>query len=414
MEGNLSFGTKENKMQILLEKVGVINLRHEKLKDEHEFNIFSILRAKGDEVNVHSNFIHELLNPTGSHRKTTEFLTKFLEIAEIEGFDINGVQLKKERDKIDILIHNRTQAIIIENKIWAEDQPKQLERYYKKIKKRGFSQIWLIYLTLYGDPPSEASIGDLPEDIKDKYLLTLSYSFQISKWIEACIAICSLQPILRETLLQYKYLIEELTGRSMSNDQTKELIELLSKSDNILKAHTIAENWIHVKWHVELYFWEDFEEIIKKEYEILPTQKYSSSSLDNVVHKNRNRDPWFGIMIELFKNGEDRFCLFIERGWDDIYYGITILDNKGRSEDKHAAYENVAKQLNEYSEWEKEDFWLGGNWLSPRINFEAFSEDATLMLLNKDYRRKFLEKNWQEIKEFINKFEKIKKIRNEE
>ena len=222
-------------METLLEKIGIINLRYEKLKAEHDFNIFSILRNGTDEVHVHSNFIQELLNPLGSHRKEKGFLEKFLEAAGIEGFDTAEAQVYKEQSKIDILIHNRDQAVIIENKIWARDQDKQLERYYERIRKEGFSDIWIIYLTLYGDEPSKNSIGDLPKEILENRLLTLSYSSQISTWIDKCIAICARQPILRETLVQYKNLIEGLTGRSMSDDQRKEVIDLLSKNDTSLK-----------------------------------------------------------------------------------------------------------------------------------------------------------------------------------
>jgi len=395
-------------MEVLLEKIGILNLKYEKLKKEHHFNIFSILRSKRDEVNVHSNFIHELLNPLGSHGKEKEFLNKFLEVLEIKGFDCTEVQLHKEQDKIDILIHNRTQAIIIENKIWAGDQDKQLERYYQKIQKRGFSEVWIIYLTLRGNPPSDKSTGDLPEEVIENRLLTVSYSFHISKWMDECIATCARQPIIRETLVQYNNLIEDLTGKSMSGEQRKEVIDLLSKNDNILKAQVIAENWVHIRWHTEWYFWVELEKMIEKEYEILPIQKYSVANLDNVIHRSRNRDPWYGNMISLFKKGDDNFCLFIERGWGDVYYGITVVNNNDRNEEKHAEYDDFAEKLNEFSEWEQEYLWLGGNWLSPRINFEAFAEEATLRLINRDYRQRYMSENWEKIKEFIEKVKEIK------
>ena len=394
-------------MEILLEKIGIINLRYEKLKAEHDFNIFSILRNGADEVHVHSNFIQELLNPIGSHRKEKEFLEKFLETAGIEGFDTAEAQVYKEQSKIDVLIHNRDQAIIIENKIWARDQDKQLERYYQKTRNR-FSDIWIIYLTLHGDEPSENSIGNLPNEVKENRLFILSYSFQISKWIDECIAICARQPILRETLIQYKNLIEGLTGKSMSSEQRKEVIDLLSKNDNILKAQVIAENWVHTKWHTEWYFWTELEEIIEKEYTILPDGKYSSAKLDNVVHGKRNRNYWYGIMFRLFNNGEDDFCLFIERGDVDVYYGVTVVNNKGRNENKHVEYSDFADKLNEFSEWGKNEFWLGGNWLYPRINFEAFSGEDTLRLINKEYRQQYLRSNWKGIKEFIRKVDQIR------
>ena len=150
------------------------------------------------------------------------------------------------------------------------------------------------------------------------------------------------------------------------------------------------------------------EEIIRKEYEILPDGKYSSAKLSNVVHGKRNRNYWYGIMFRLFNKGEDDLCLFIERGDVDVYYGVTVVNNKGRNENKHVEYSDFADKLNEFSEWGKNEFWLGGNWLHPRINFEAFSSEDTLRLINKEYRQQYLRSNWKGIKEFIRKVDQIR------
>ena len=65
------------------------------------------------------------------------------------------------------VITNDTQAIIIENKIFAGDQSKQLERYFEIIKQEGFEDIRIIYLSLYGEEPSEQSIGLLKNEKDD-------------------------------------------------------------------------------------------------------------------------------------------------------------------------------------------------------------------------------------------------------
>jgi len=399
-------------MEILLEKVGILNLRYEKLRNENEFNIFTLLRNYNDEVNLHSRFIYELLNPNGTHRQENEFLASFLETLEIEDFDLSGIQVFKESGNIDILITNRNQAIILENKIWAGDQKRQLERYYNKIKKQGYEDIWIVYLTLNEDFPTKNSLGKLPENIINDFLITLSYSYHITEWLEKCISISSRKPLLRETIIQYNNLVQELTGKSMSKDQRKEVYALLSQQDNIHKALTIASNWIHVRWHLEWDFWTDFESIISEEYEILPIQKYSTSTLNSVIHKSRNRNPWYGIMFEIFSVEEDRFCLFIERGWNDLYYGVTILNNKKRDPKKHDEYSEFASKLNEFTDWEKEHVWLGGNYLNPSINFTSFSNEETLNLIKKDYRNQYLKKNWSEIKKFIEKVKKMKAAPN--
>ncbi|MBX0332941.1 PD-(D/E)XK nuclease family protein [Pontibacter sp. HSC-14F20] len=65
-------------MQNLLDNVGAIHHKYQKLEKQEGFNIFSVLRSHSDEVRVHSRFIAELLNPKGSHGQGTLFLNLFL------------------------------------------------------------------------------------------------------------------------------------------------------------------------------------------------------------------------------------------------------------------------------------------------------------------------------------------------
>src|SRR5688572_11747237 len=116
-------------MQTLLDKIGIIDYKYDKLREQNTFNIFSILRNKNDEVNLHSRFIGELLNPIGSHKLGNIFLNHFLKLLNINTQGFEKATVHREYKDIDILIKSGSKAIILENKIWAEDQEKQLERY---------------------------------------------------------------------------------------------------------------------------------------------------------------------------------------------------------------------------------------------------------------------------------------------
>lgn len=432
-------------MQGLLDKVKILNFEYKKLRDKNDFNVFALLRGSHDEVNLHSRFIYELLNPQGNHREESEFLKSFLEtIEEIKDFYLQGVEVRKERHDIDILITNqqRRQAIILENKIRAADQDRQLERYYNKIKEEGYEDIWMVYLTLHGKEPSEGSLGDLPKEVIEKYLITISYSHDVCEWLEKCISKSARKPALREAIIQYSNLIKEITGKSMNDiEERKELCELLSRQDNIRNAWKIVSNWNHIRWHLEFDFWRDFEDIIAKEYKILPNQKYSQNDLENfgdVIHyvRKKNKHAPFGIMFEIFSIRDDKFCLFIRRSLRSdgptIRYGITILDKNGnRNPETHDKYSKLANDiLKEYpihidiprkdGSWR--EFWLGLNYLEPKIGFESLSDiysksfdksrlnldEATLKLINKEYRANYLKENWEKIKEFIEQAKKIK------
>jgi len=108
-------------LQQLLNKIEAIDDKYKILGEADAFNIFTILKKGHKEVNLHSQFIGHLLNPDESHKKGNEFLAAFLKICGINDFSTEKVKVTKEEGKIDLLIKNDSQAIIIENKINAGD-----------------------------------------------------------------------------------------------------------------------------------------------------------------------------------------------------------------------------------------------------------------------------------------------------
>lgn len=388
-------------MKALLEKLKILEFKYSKLKENDTFNIFTVMFKESDEVKLHSQFLYTLLNPDGSHNKKHEFLKLFLDVLEVEEFDFEYAQVFKEYKGIDILIKNSNQAIILENKIWAGDQEKQIQRYIETILNEGVRDIKVIYLTLDGREPSDYSTGVIQDGID---IICVSYKNEIRNWIEDCIKQTALYPTLRETLNQYYKLISEITGMTMIKEELFEIMDVLSNNENIIQAHKIASNWNHIKWHTEIDFWTDFEYYIEKEFKIHSVQKYSEDFLDSVIHRSRNRNPFYGIMFEIFQKGTDKFCIYIERSFGDIYYGLTVL-NEGNQRIKvdQKVFDKIADSLKSFVEWEREDWWLGGNYFEPPINFENFSNEETLKLINKEFRETYILKNWQDIKVFIEK-----------
>lgn len=387
-------------METLLEKVGIINFKYEILRTKDSFNIFKILLNSADEVNLHSKFISELLDCAGSHNSGSIYAKNFLQTIGINNFLLEKYECKREYRYIDILLTNKSQAIIIENKIWANDQNKQLERYYSEIIKEGYKDVWLIYLTLDGREPSINSIGEL----KDKIEINLmSYNFHISKWIDECILLNAKNPQIRETLIQYHNTINDLTGNTMVKEQVNEIIELISKNDNVLKAQKIAESWIHLKWKTEFDFWNDLSKKISSKYKILDNQKFSSETIDCVIHQTRNRNPWYGIMFQIASYKDYNVNIYIERGLWDLYYGITIDKDGDRKYSDITIFNDFAERIKPFCDWEREDQWIGGKYFQPSLNFELFNAEETIKLCNKDYRKVYIDDLWIQIEDFIGK-----------
>ena len=148
--------------QLLLEKAARLYERYEAGRQD-PFNVFSVLRTEHDEVNLHSRFLAALLDYRQPSNGRRENLADFLCRVGVRDLDQERATVERERGNVDILIrdppsHDRSsrQAVVIENKIWAGDQPQQLLRYAEQQEKDRYTP-HLLYLTLDGHDPSEDS-----------------------------------------------------------------------------------------------------------------------------------------------------------------------------------------------------------------------------------------------------------------
>lgn len=382
---------------------------------EEAFNIFRLLRKETDEVNLHSRFLAELLNPKGSHGMGDAYLRLFLEQCEFTpaAFHVPTARVTRERDRIDILIRNDLQAIIIENKIWAGDQDRQLERYARKVS--GWGLKWqILYLTLAGDPPSDQSIGRLRLlSENNEWLSCISYRIHIQDWLNACLEKVTAMPALRETLLQYLQLVKQLTGDTMSEAQKQEVFKFLQGGQNILDAHKIAASWEHVRVQTERLFWEELRRLINTDQ---PGQDVTNDYLFNEDlikaalpgKRKRNPDVWYGIalpMQRLFK-GKAKVYFMISRNDGSLFYGLRISGS-----------ETAIKPISRYIKIKTADLHLRtgpeADWPvwdffeqeEQGIDFGSFSNEVTLKLANPTERARIVNCLWEEAKNFRKKVE---------
>jgi hypothetical protein len=243
-------------IQNLLTQVSAIRNKYEemaKLSGEN-FNVFKILGLTSNEVRTHSAFLAELLNPKGSHGQSTVFLELFLKVSDAGFIDLKTAFISIEESigkintngneggRIDILIKDGfNNCVIIENKIYAGDQNKQLIRYSNFAEK--FSKSKILYLTLYGSYANEGSVID---ESTGKILtigidyFPISYNEFIVNWLNICKKEAVNHPILRETITQYINLIKILTNQNLNYTMNTEIIKniIFDKSDNIIKENT--------------------------------------------------------------------------------------------------------------------------------------------------------------------------------
>ena len=247
-----------NQVRIVSRKIK--EQRKEKFERGENYNIFYDLGFMSDEVHLHSMFLANLLNPKGSHGQRGKFLEAFLKMLQksfpaisADNLELNmtnasvevekyiGRQTDSEGGRIDIYLTDGKHSIIIENKIYAGDQHHQMLRYWNY----GMSQkgddteksFVLIYLTLDGCSPSIDSLG---EDLKENDIVCLSYKSDIRGWLDRCVELASRTPLVRETINQYISTIDILTNNVMEDN--KELLDILSKEENLDAIYDIANN----------------------------------------------------------------------------------------------------------------------------------------------------------------------------
>ena len=213
-----------------------------------KFNYFSVLKIEKAEVK-HSAFIAELLNPKGLHGQGDIFLKLFIELyypifqtkntkVQIEkdlGKEINEEMKEEKIGRTDIFITNKTNCIVIENKIDAGEQSKQLERYHKYCTKNFPNKFKLFYLTREGEFAKDA---DNLEKGKDYFCI--SYRKDLLEWLKKCLEKCENKPVLCQSISQYISIIKKITNQI--NSKAMEEIHKVIR-ENLNAAKSISEEY---------------------------------------------------------------------------------------------------------------------------------------------------------------------------
>ena len=247
---------------------------------KHDYNIFTLFHGFSDEVNLHSNFIASLLDPNGDHYKNDLFLKLFLETCGIDDFsiDTSTATVFKEFKHIDIYISDGKKHIILENKVYAKDQPTQIARYIYTIQKEGVKEsdsvkdedICVLYLHPDGKLPDNQSFGDyhaklLGENPSIKFKV-ISYGNEILKWIDRCKNEVSNITDLNVFLSQYKDVIEMIYDRYKRIDEmnNEDLVKIFK--DNYRAVSDIVSNYEQTRRKIIDEFFKNISDNLKGIY----------------------------------------------------------------------------------------------------------------------------------------------------
>jgi len=284
------------------------------------FNIFSILKAENYEVTTHSRFIGELLNRKGSHGLGDTFLKIFFEMfcKEYE-FDTSSSYVAVEYHigkvdeenggRLDILIRDgwEGRAIMIENKVYAQEGYNQLLRY-----RNAFPKGMLFYLTLLG----EESKGSQPVDYSQ-----LAYETDIIQWLETCKKEAINIPILRESLTQYINLIKKLTHQNLNTKMNEDLINIVLRDEDSLMAYKALHDL-----HLPL------KRKMVREIGILIEERFKKEGIQG-FRVNHNIDS-AGWLVDISSKEMEKRSVFICINFETSHYSKLIMGFKNFTDTK--------------------------------------------------------------------------------
>lgn len=361
--------------------------QEERNRKGENYNLFSILNIERYELK-HSALIANLLDPKGSHGCGDAFLRAFFEIA-LKGtaypFEdctlphsyteyYTGPIVGDTGGRIDILVKssryglkNSRYGLIIENKIYAGDQDKQLTRYDNYGKETfGADKYLLAYLTLYGyDASKESTATKSAEEVG---YLRLSYAEDILLWLKECVRLADNKPLVRESLNQYIRTIKQLTYQDMNQEDIQKIIDLAVDHPEVVATLSSKRDAI-AQGIREKYIFAKLKEYAAKKGWLFDGTEIANPKGDNKIRLRK--EGWDGSII-ISADSEDKKSNY--GWWINLWIGI---DSKVTGAKKLACLE---KQSPEYPMgWE---YLTTPNWYSAE-NFPAMKESVAQEIINK-------------------------------
>lgn len=356
--------------------------QEERNRKGENYNLFSILNIERYELK-HSALIANLLDPKGSHGCGDAFLRAFFEIALKERaypFESStppnsyteyytGPIAGDTGGRIDILVESKSShyGLIIENKIYAGDQDKQLTRYDNYGKETfGAGGYLLVYLTLYGyDASKESTATKSTEEVG---YLRLSYAEDILRWLEQCVRLADNKPLVRESLNQYIQTIKQLTYQDMNQENIQKIIDLAVDYPEVVATLSSKRDAI-AQGIREKYIFAELKEYADQKGWLFDSTEIANPKGDNKIRLRK--EGWEGSII-ISADSEDKKSNY--GWWINLWIGI---DSKVTGAKKLACLE---KQSPEYPMgWE---YLTTPNWYSAE-NFPAMKESVAEEIINK-------------------------------
>lgn len=352
-----------------------------------QYNILSEIESPYKEA-FHSNMLASLLKEPQILQAFLEHLPENIVIPSKDLIDATvdtEFVCPESQNRIDILIRLKFKpsgqttplykAIILENKIYAKDQPQQLDNYFAALKGLEYpvEDILLVYLTLDGKAPSQDSFCTAEKE--NASLTLMSYKKHIISFLESSLTLDTVKQSsrLKNTIESYQeLLVEYLSSYDTSSRYDTSSKELVWKFVNELETQVLS-------LLKENYSFPDLDEQTKS---FLTCEKEEFLSF----FPESSRSFGFNVPLKQFSlNNKDAtiyFCIEIE---DFIYFGLSLHYNGNFSYCDSKANHELLKDLNPLLKalfkegFDNHSEWLGWKYFNLKNAEDKYGPNLKLL-----------------------------------
>ncbi|WP_435979031.1 PD-(D/E)XK nuclease family protein [Psychrobacter sp. DM4] len=318
---------------------------------KQDFNIFTILRKTGEEVGLHSRFLAELLNRNASH-KIADFQQLFIETVlnnAIATQEWNREKLSPKDDysceieysfrnsdhgRADIILKNKNNVIVVENKTYAFDQKGQLAKYYKACQELGYDDknIYIVYLNRFGDDVSPYGQGN----ISNEDYGVISYKEDVFNFLKLCKAKVVDYPHIEQTIEQYINTVARITGQTRNAKMKQEYVVFLADENNFKTVYKLSQNFETIQKNIQNDMWDDLLAYLKERNLAFTfcDNQLSTYSQEKAVKQyfsggsTKNKAKTYGICYKIVDKGDIEVYCYVELN-HRLYYSVTLVEKDG-------------------------------------------------------------------------------------
>lgn len=345
----------------------------QKMRGLNDFNLFTTLLKADNEVRLHSQFLRFLLDPNANHYQGDLFLRLFLSKCKLNDFELDtqNCSVYKEYENIDLYLTDGTRHIIIENKIWASDQHRQIKRYIEIIKNENKDSdlnknLVVMYLSLGRAEPCNYSLDDFK--IEGNYLVnqndekyqfkSIHYNNQIKKWLKESHKQIANITNLSIGIRQYQEVIQKIYGKYRG--KVMNLDEYLKDKENKVE---LIKNMKEISTEYQRYrletignFWDKSIERSKKKWQI--EEGWEIVEVRNELRKGKSRH----IPLQIRQSEKAKVVFGFEFDRDDFTDPIFgIVKNNAKVDLSNLNEHDEIKKLfgqEKSFQWKLSDWWL--------------------------------------------------------